>query len=165
MKLAGIIRESIVDGPGLRFVIFAQGCPHKCFGCHNPQTHDFEGGFFANTESILAEIKKNPLLSGVTFSGGEPFCQAKDFCILANKIKKLGLNVMAYTGYNFEDLMDQGSDENCWREFLNEIDILVDGKFESENTNLTLKFRGSQNQRIIDVPKSILNKKTEIAFE
>lgn len=159
MKLAGIVRESIVDGPGIRFVIFAQGCPHECPGCHNPDTHDFESGFEADAENLLAEIKKNPLLSGITFSGGEPFCQAKELADLAGKIKLMGLNIMAYSGYTFEELLNGSNDYNCWKMLLEATDILVDGKFEEENKNLMLRFRGSSNQRILDVAASIKNRK------
>lgn len=159
MKLAGIVRESIVDGPGIRFVVFAQGCPHKCPGCHNPDTHDFEGGFEADAEKLLAEIKKNPLLSGITFSGGEPFCQAKELAYLAGKIKLMGLTVMAYSGYTFEQLSKDSNDDNCWKMLLEATDILVDGRFEEENKNLLLRFRGSSNQRILDVAASLKSSK------
>lgn len=98
LRLAGVIRESIVDGPGWRFVVFAQGCPHHCEGCQNPQTHAFDGGYITNTENLLREIKKDPLLSGVTLSGGEPFCQAEPLAALARKVHALGLNVMTYSG-------------------------------------------------------------------
>lgn len=155
MKLAGIIRESIVDGPGIRFVIFSQGCPHRCFGCHNPDTHDFEGGFEAQPEKILAEIKKNPLLRGVTFSGGEPFCQAKEFSDLALKIKAEGLNIMTYTGYTFEHLIKNADECNFWKSLVENTDILVDGQFQEEYKDLTLKFRGSSNQRILDANNSL----------
>ncbi|MGB5824238.1 MAG: anaerobic ribonucleoside-triphosphate reductase activating protein [Proteocatella sp.] len=159
MKLAGIIRESIVDGPGIRFVIFSQGCPHGCKGCHNPDTHDFEGGFESDTATILTEIKKNPLLSGVTFSGGEPFCQAKEFSKLALEIKTMGLSIMTYSGYTFEQLLNDSNDDNCWKMLLEATDILVDGPFEEENKNLLLKFRGSSNQRVLDANKSTTDKK------
>lgn len=155
MKLAGIIRESIVDGPGIRFVIFSQGCPHRCFGCHNPDTHDFEGGFEVQPEKILTEIKKNPLLCGVTLSGGEPFCQAKEFSNLALQIKAEGLNIMTYTGYTFEHLIKNADESNFWKSLVENTDILVDGQFQEEYKDLTLKFRGSSNQRILDVNSSL----------
>lgn len=155
MKLAGIIRESIVDGPGLRFVIFAQGCPHRCKGCHNPDTHDSEGGFETDAETLMSEIRKNPLLAGVTFSGGEPFCQAEELAELALEIKAMGLGIMTYSGYTFEQLLNNSNNDNCWNRLLETTDILVDGRFEEENKNLLLKFRGSSNQRILDVKKSL----------
>ena len=155
LRLAGVIKESIVDGPGWRFVVFAQGCPHRCKGCQNPQTHDFEGGYETTVGNLIAEIKKNPLLKGVTFSGGEPFCQAKAFTQLAKKSHEMGLDVITYTGYTFEELTEQASDENGYIDLLKETDILVDGRFILEQRTLSLKFRGSTNQRVID-PKASL---------
>ena len=104
LRIAGIVRESIVDGEGLRFVIFGQGCPHRCPGCHNPQTHDFSGGTVVPFSRLLSEIRKNPLLKGVTFSGGEPFCQAEAFARLARQIRTLPgkLDLTVYSGYTFE---------------------------------------------------------------
>lgn len=155
MKLAGIIRESIVDGPGIRFVIFSQGCPHNCMGCHNPDTHNFDTGFKAENQKILAEIDKNPLLKGVTFSGGEPFCQAKEFADLARSIKSRGLDVVTYTGYTFEYIKNSFTINKDWAELLELTDILIDGPFVEDKKDLTLKFRGSQNQRILDIQKSL----------
>ena len=118
-----------------------------------------------DTEEILNEIKKDPLLLGVTFSGGEPFLQAKPFADLAKKIHKLGLNIITYTGYKFEDLISQMNRENSYEELLNNTDILVDGKFILEEKSLMLKFRGSKNQRVIDVKESLREKKViEINF-
>lgn len=155
LRLAGVIRESIVDGPGWRFVVFTQGCPHHCEGCQNPQTHAFDGGYITNTENLLREIKKDPLLSGVTLSGGEPFCQAESLAALARKVHALGLNVMTYSGWTFEQLFE-GRDKNSgWRELLDETDILVDGKFVLAQKSLSLLFRGSANQRLIDVKASL----------
>src|ERR1035437_4587591 len=104
LRLAGVVKESIVDGPGFRYVVFAQGCPHNCEGCHNPETHDFDGGFTAYPEKIINEIKNNSLISGLTLSGGEPFCQAAAFSALANMAKVKGISVITYTGYTFEEL-------------------------------------------------------------
>ena len=159
LRLSGIINESIVDGPGLRFVIFSQGCPHHCDGCHNPQTFDPNGGYEEDIDEILKKIKSNPLLQGVTFSGGEPFMQAKVFSELAEKIHAMNLNVMSYTGYLFEDLLKKTD----FKKLLQNVDILVDGPFIKEKKNLMLKFKGSENQRIIDVQKSLnFNKIIEI---
>lgn len=155
MKLAGIIRESIVDGPGIRFVIFSQGCPHNCRGCHNPDTHNFDTGFQAENQKILAEIDKNPLLKGVTFSGGEPFCQAKEFADLARSIKSRGLDIVTYTGYTFEYIKNSFTLNKDWSELLKLTDILIDGPFIEDKKDLTLKFRGSKNQRILDIKKSL----------
>ena len=127
IRLAGVIRESIVDGPGIRFVVFVQGCPHHCEGCHNPESHDFSGGYDCDPEKILAEIKKNPLLDGVTFSGGEPLCQAAALLPLAKEIKKLGLNLFIYTGSIFEDLLKEQNPDIM--ALLQQGDFLVDGPF------------------------------------
>ncbi len=155
LKIAGIIRESIVDGPGIRFVIFSQGCTHNCKGCHNPETHDIKLGYEISTSKVLEEIKKNPLLSGVTFSGGEPFLQPKGFSELAKEIHNLGLNIVTYTGYTIEQLICGFSTHPYWKELLLQTDTLVDGPFILEKKSLMLRFKGSENQRIIDPKKSI----------
>lgn len=159
LRIAGTVNDSIVDGPGIRLAIFTQGCPHRCKGCHNPQTHDFGGGEDVTLESLLEMIKGNPLLDGVTYSGGEPFCQAKQLYELGMEIKKLGMNIVTYTGYIFEYLTEQGSSENYYNELLSVTDWLVDGPFELDKRDILLKFRGSSNQRIIDVKKSLSEKK------
>lgn len=154
LRIAGIIKESIVDGPGIRLVVFAQGCKHNCPGCHNPETHSFEGGQTISIEEILAMVKKNPLLDGVTLSGGDPFEQAAAFAGLAREIGKARLNVVTYTGYTYEYLMKHAQVMDGWGELLDETDILIDGRFELEKKSLMLKFRGSKNQRIIDVRRT-----------
>lgn len=154
IKIAGIINESIVDGPGIRLVVFGQGCPHRCLGCHNPETHPFEGGNLIPMDDIIETVSKNPLLDGVTFSGGEPFSQAKVFAVLGEKLKNLGMNIMTYTGYTYEFLLEQGNENNGFKSLLDVTDILVDGKFEIQLKNLLLPFRGSENQRIIDMKKT-----------
>lgn len=162
VRLAGMIGESIVDGPGIRFVVFAQGCKHNCPGCHNPQTHSFTGGKLVSIDSIIDEIKKDPLLDGVTISGGEPFEQALALSELAHRVREMGLNVMTYTGYTFEELIEGSGQKEGWDKLLSETDILVDGPFEIDKKSLLLKFRGSQNQRIIDVKKSLDEKRPVI---
>jgi anaerobic ribonucleoside-triphosphate reductase activating protein len=164
IKVAGIINESIVDGPGIRMVIFAQGCNHKCKGCHNPNTHTFDGGQLVEVEKIISDIKKNPLLDGVTLSGGDPFEQAEIFSELAKEVKKIGKNVITYTGYTFEQLVTYSYERKGYKELLENTDMLVDGPFVLEEKSLMLKFRGSKNQRIIDVPNSIKNKKVSLAI-
>lgn len=154
LRLAGVIRESIVDGPGWRFVVFAQGCPHHCPGCQNPQTHDFAGGYDSNVGNLIAELRKNPLLSGVTLSGGDPFAQAEPFAVLAAEVHKLGLNVITYTGWTYEQIMDGLDSHAGWRDLLAETDVLVDGRFLLEEKSLAILFRGSRNQRTIDVKRS-----------
>lgn len=152
IRIAGIVRESIVDGPGIRFVIFSQGCPHHCAGCHNPNTHDFEGGYDCAIEKILVEIDKNPLLSGITFSGGEPMCQSEAFLALAEEIKKRKLDLAIYTGYTFEELEEIGKVKRpAVQSLLNLTDYLIDGKFVESERDLQLQFRGSKNQRFINM--------------
>ncbi len=155
IRMAGVVSESIVDGPGIRFTLFVQGCPHKCEGCHNPQTHDFSGGKDDDTDAILERILENPLLDGVTFSGGEPFCQAKPLADLAMKIKAAGLDVISYSGYTIEYLIKHSISENGYMELLNEIDYLIDGPFVLSLKSYEARFRGSTNQRIIDVKKTL----------
>ncbi len=154
LRIAGTVNDSIVDGDGIRFTIFTQGCPHHCEGCHNPQTHDFNGGKIISTDEILKKIKQNPLLDGVTFSGGEPFCQAHELALLGKQIKSLGLNLTVYTGYTFEKLYSE-RENNCWGELLYVTDILIDGPFIMNLKNWNIKFRGSSNQRYIDCQKSL----------
>lgn len=151
-RIAGIADDSIVDGPGLRLTVFVQGCPHRCPGCHNPQSHDFSGGTLADTEEILAQMRDNFLLDGVTLSGGEPFAQAEACTEIARGARAAGLNVWCYTGYWFEDLLE-GAGE--WRALLEAIDVLVDGPFVLGQRSLDLRFRGSSNQRVLDVPASL----------
>lgn len=152
LRIAGTVNDSIVDGEGIRFTIFTQGCPHNCKGCHNPQTHDFNGGEFVEIGVLLDKIKANPLLDGVTFSGGEPFCQAEILAKLGADIKSLGLDIITYTGYTFEELYNSRDD---WRKLLEVTDILIDGKFVLELKDWQTKFRGSSNQRYLDCKKSL----------
>ncbi|MDE5945732.1 MAG: anaerobic ribonucleoside-triphosphate reductase activating protein [Oscillospiraceae bacterium] len=154
LKIAGTVNDSIVDGPGFRFTVFVQGCPHRCKGCHNPQTHDFDGGRYIESEEIISKVKSNPLLDGVTFSGGEPFCQAEELSKLASEIKKLGMNIITYTGYDFEYLYENRS-KNGFGKLLEVTDILIDGKFIEELKDWKIKFRGSSNQRFLDCKNSL----------
>lgn len=152
IRVAGIVKESIVDGPGIRFVVFVQGCRHNCKGCHNPETHSYEGGTPITQEEILEQIKENPLLDGVTFSGGEPFDQAKELAELGEKIKDMGLHLITYTGYLYEKILI--SENKDWLRLLHTTDILIDGPFKITERTLEKRFRGSLNQRIIDVKKN-----------
>lgn len=154
IRLAGVVKESIVDGPGIRFTIFCQGCPHACPECHNPNTHDFNSGTDVEISKIINAINENPLLSGVTFSGGEPFCQPKAFLEIAKHIDKNKLNIMAYSGYTFEELEDMASRDEDLKELLGYLDYLVDGRFVKSKKDLSLPFRGSSNQRFIDLNKT-----------
>lgn len=145
--------DSIVDGEGLRAVVWTQGCPHGCPGCHNPQTHAFDGGTSVGSESILEQLKAHFYLDGVTFSGGEPMAQAAACGELAQAVHQLGMNVWCYTGYTWEALMEAQDPDQ--RMFLEQIDVLIDGPFLLAQKSLNLRFRGSANQRLIDVQASL----------
>lgn len=155
IRLAGIVRESIVDGPGIRLVVFCQGCPHGCRECHNAVTHDFNGGYDCSVDRILEVIDENPLLDGVTFSGGEPACQPAGFLSLARGVRARDLDIIMYSGYTFEELQSMARNNGELEELLQHVDILIDGRYEAENRDLTLAFRGSTNQRVIDVRASL----------
>lgn len=150
LRVAGIIEESIVDGPGLRFVLFLQGCHTHCKGCQNPQTWDFEGGTLVSAQDILDRIQCDPLVHGITFSGGEPFEQAGALVPLAAELKRRGYHLMAFSGYTFEQLLEKSG---C-RDLLTLLDLLVDGPFIEEQKSLELRFRGSRNQRILNMAAS-----------
>lgn len=152
IRMCGIEPESIVDGPGFRYVTFVQGCPHHCPGCHNPESHDPNGGFDMTTGEVFAEIKSNKHLRGVTFSGGEPFEQVPALLELARMIKAEGLTLMSYSGYTYDELVSRNDPETD--ELLGLLDILVDGRYVEKLRNLTLVFRGSENQRVIDMNKT-----------
>ena len=152
LNIAGVVGDSIVDGPGIRVAIFCQGCPHHCPGCHNPETWPFEGGTPMEEEALLHLVQSNPLARGVTFSGGEPFSQAKGFATLAKLLKDRGYEVASYSGYTFEELLEGTADQ---RALLSQLDVLIDGPFLLAVRSLELVFRGSRNQRILDVPKSL----------
>jgi len=151
LQLSGTVYDSIVDGPGLRYTIFVQGCPHACPGCQNPQTHPFTGGTEKSLGEIIKEIGEDPLLSGVTFSGGEPFCQAKPLSVLAQQLKKKGYDLVVYSGYTYERLRDMAQTREEIRTLLDLTDLLVDGPFILEQRDLDLLYRGSKNQRLIDL--------------
>lgn len=155
IRIAGVVNDSIVDGPGFRFTIFTQGCPHLCPGCHNPHTHDFTGGRDAETEEIVRQFSANILLSGITLSGGEPFCQAEACCDLARNAQKIGLNVWTYTGYTLEYLMANFDEHPEWKKLLSMTDVLVDGRFILEKRTLECPWRGSSNQRLLDAKASL----------
>jgi anaerobic ribonucleoside-triphosphate reductase activating protein len=152
LRICGIEPESIVDGKGFRYVVFTQGCPHRCPGCHNPQSHDFEAGKIVDISDLFLEICENPLLKGVTFSGGEPFCQPKPLVELAKMAHAKKLDITTFTGYTYEQLLEkQDPDINA---LLNQTDILIDGPFLEAQKDLTLVFRGSRNQRVLNLNKT-----------
>lgn len=155
VRLSGIAYESLVNGPGIRRVLFSQGCKHNCKECFNPDTHSFEGGKDYKLDDIINDIKNNPMLKGVTFSGGDPLEQAEKFAYIAKNVKESGLNIWSYTGYTFEYIIKNAKARKGWSEFIETIDVLVDGKFEPELKRDGLRFKGSENQRIIDVKESL----------
>jgi len=156
LDLSGIVSDSIVDGPGIRVTVFCQGCPHHCPGCHNPETWEFGCGTPMEEARILEIVKSNPLCRGVTFSGGEPFAQAEGYAKLAGLLKEAGYEVASYSGYTYEQLL---SGTKAQRQLLESIDVLIDGPFLQAEKSLELVFRGSRNQRILDVPKSLASGK------
>lgn len=153
IRIAGTVNDSIVDGPGLRYTVFTQGCPHHCPGCHNPETHDPAGGREEDTEALIARMKKNPLLSGLTLSGGDPLMQSVPCLELARAAHAAGLNVWVYTGFTWEALMREGNPDRM--ALLAETDVLVDGPFIQAQRSLELNYCGSGNQRLIDVQKTL----------
>ena len=158
MRIAGFVQDSIVDGPGLRFALFTQGCTHNCPGCQNPETHDLRGGRELSTSEIVAEMLKNPLTDGLTLSGGEPFLQAEGCAVIAKAARDAGLNVWCYSGYDYEEIIENPQ----WLELLKLCDVLVDGAFVQELKSYDSRWRGSSNQRLIDVKASL---ETGIAVE
>ena len=149
MRIANWISDSIVDGPGRRLTVFTQGCPHRCPGCHNPETWDPAGGREVPLEELEALLAGNPLLQGLTLSGGEPFLQAGDCASLARRARRRGLDVWTYTGYRYEDLAEAGRAD--WEALLAATDVLVDGPFLQAQKSYAALFRGSDNQRLIDL--------------
>ena len=149
IRLAGIVDESIVDGKGIRMTVFTQGCPHHCPGCHNPQTHDFSGGTEEDTDEIFDRFCENPLLRGITFSGGEPFCQPVPLKVLADRVHSIKKDVTIYTGWTYEQLLNMHDPDVD--ALLAVCDVLVDGPFVEALKDPDLLFRGSQNQRLIDM--------------
>ncbi|MCL2569247.1 MAG: anaerobic ribonucleoside-triphosphate reductase activating protein [Oscillospiraceae bacterium] len=147
MRIHHTMHDSIVDGPGLRYVVFTQGCPHRCPGCHNPATHDTDGGREMPVEDIIRDMLRNPLTDGLTLTGGEPFLQAEDCAKIARAAHEAGLNVWCYSGYTLEQLREIPEAEVL----LKEIDVLVDGPYLEAQRSLSLQWRGSENQRIIEL--------------
>ena len=157
--------DSVVDGTGIRTVIWTQGCAHHCPGCHNPETWSFDDGELVDVEDVIERIRELEGQDGITFSGGDPFYQPEACTILAKKIHKLGMNVWCYTGFTFEQLLNLGDTDKNIMDFLKNIDVLVDGPFIIAKHSYNIKFRGSTNQRIIDVKESLKKKKVVIAMK
>ncbi len=167
MKIAGFYDESISNGEGWRAVLFVSGCPHHCPGCHNSVTWDFNYGEDFNQEEVINKIVNNSILKGVTISGGEPLCMENIATVVEfiKKIKELkpNFNIWCYSGYTFEELLSRN--DSITNEALQVIDVLVDGKFMLEKKDSKIRFRGSSNQRIIDVKKSLALNKIVIYME
>ncbi len=155
IRLAGIEKMSVVDGPGIRLVFFVQGCPHRCAGCHNPAAQDFSGGKLYDIDDLLKIIAEQQHLDGITFSGGEPFSQASALAVLGKKIKETGGHIVTYSGFTFEEILQKTKVNQGWQRLLQVTDILIDGPFVQKRKNVLLAFRGSDNQRLIDVPRSL----------
>lgn len=153
INIAGFVEDSIVDGPGLRTTLFVQGCPHNCKGCHNAQTHAFGEGQDKTVEELYEMIKTSSSSKLVTFSGGEPFCQAEGLSLLGEKLKSDGFSIAVYSGYTFEQLIKANSPHI--NKLLSICDILIDGKFILEQKSLEVRFRGSKNQRILNLKESL----------
>ena len=162
IRLAGVVDESFTDGVGIRYTIFTQGCKHKCHNCQNPGTWDFKGGQLFDIDEIIESIKGNPLLDGITLSGGDPMYQTKEVLEIVQKIKSMtSLTIWLYTGFTYEDCL--GDKDKL--QILKYIDILVDGEYDESKRSLALQFRGSSNQRIIDVQKSLETGKVVIFID
>lgn len=156
MRIAGIIDESIVDGPGIRTTIFFQGCPHHCPGCHNPDTFDFKGGKEVTLDYIDSVLARNKYIDGVTLSGGDPLASIDSALSVAKLIKeKYHLNLWTFTGYTFQDLLKMGEKDSRILSFLTYVDVLVDGPFILSQRDISLRYRGSKNQSLINVQKSL----------
>ena len=160
-----LTKDSIVDGEGIRTVIWTQGCPHNCAGCHNPETHDFNAGYLIDIEKVKKSIEILEGQDGVTFSGGDPMLQPLPCSEIAKFCHLLGLNVWCYTGYSYEKLLEMSENNPDIMSFLKQIDVLVDGKFIKEEKSFDLKFKGSKNLRIIDVPISLLKKEVVLKYD
>ena len=152
MRIANTIQDSIVDGPGLRFTVFTQGCPHRCPGCHNPETHDPNGGEEVSVEALAERMGSNKATVGLTLSGGDPFMQAAECAQLAKIAHEQGKNVWAYTGFLYEKLLEEGDPDRL--ALLEQVDVLVDGPFVEKLKSYAALFRGSTNQRLIDMNKT-----------
>ncbi len=162
IRLAGIYHDSVVDGPGIRLVLFTQGCLMHCPGCQNPETWHLEGGKLFTIPEILAVISDHDYVDGVTFSGGEPFLQAQALSALGEAIREKGKNIVTYTGLTFEEIL-KNNDEG-WRHLLKVTDLLIDGPFKEDLKDLALPYRGSANQRLINVPQSLETGKVIIRY-
>jgi anaerobic ribonucleoside-triphosphate reductase activating protein len=154
INLYGLSDDSIVDGPGIRLAIFMQGCKHACQGCHNPAAQPFKRNTLITIDELWEKVEANPLLAGISLTGGEPFEQAEVLVALARRTREKGLTVWAYSGYLYEDLL-AGVPNNAAPQLLEQTDVLVDGPYVEMLRSLDLPWRGSSNQRVIDVAASL----------
>lgn len=154
IRIFGVANDSIVDGPGLRYSIYTQGCTHHCKGCHNEKSWDFNGGKTTTVGALIDDVMKNKLINNVTISGGDPFDQARPVAALVRELISHGYKIWAYSGYTFEELSDKAKSDCDVKTILDNIEVLVDGPFELEKKSLSLKWRGSSNQRVIDMVKT-----------
>lgn len=152
LRLSGLVSDSIVDGPGLRLAVFTQGCPHGCPGCHNPQSHDPAGGYDMDIAEIVEKVKKNPLLAGITLTGGEPLLQA-EACLALVRLLPPGLNVWLYSGWTYDEIMEKGDAQQS--ALVQACDVMVDGRFLLAERSLSLRYCGSRNQRLVDIKKTL----------
>ena len=150
--IAGAKKHSLVDGPGVRYTLFMQGCPHNCKGCHNPDTHDINKGKILDVKDVYNDIITTRYIDGVTISGGDPFFQPEALCELLKMLKEQGLSIWCYSGWRFEDLLLNKKQAKA----LKYVDVLVDGKFEEDKKSKECMFRGSTNQKIIDVQATLI---------
>ncbi len=162
---ADLQSDSIVDGPGLRTVIWTQGCSHHCKGCQNPQTWDFNGGGLVKVDDVLEAIDELECQTGITFSGGDPMYQVEACNRIAEYCKDKGYNIWVYTGFTYEEVLKLAEKNPTYIDFLSKIDVLVDGRFILEERDLSLLFRGSRNQRLIDMPKTLESGKVVLLNE
>ena len=159
VRIASVIDDSIVDGPGIRMTIFFQGCAHNCAGCFNPETWDFDKGHLCDIKKIYNAAMENPLLSGITLSGGDPIYQVSNALKLLELFENTNLDIICYTGFTIEELFEMEKNNKDLQAFLRKIDYLIDGKFDITKKDISLKFRGSSNQRIIDMKKTFKENK------
>lgn len=158
--------DSVVDGYGVRTVIWTQGCSHNCPFCQNPSTHSFTDGQDVELDEIFEELKGlKSTQDGITLSGGDPLFQIEPVLEIAKFAKSIDLNVWCYTGFTYDEILDMAKKNEKYIDFLEYVDVLVDGKFEIEKKNLNLLFRGSSNQRLIDMPKTLKTKKIVLLEE
>jgi anaerobic ribonucleoside-triphosphate reductase activating protein len=169
LRIAGIINESIVDGEGYRMAVFTQGCNHNCPGCQNPNTHDFNGGEEMEWQDIYNRYKEMPWLDGITLTGGDPFFQAKELTKLVKALKKDNVSIWAYTGFVFDEFLNFINDKSCDKRItkdmitlLKSLDVVVDGPFIENEKTLDEYYRGSKNQRLVDVKKTLKLNKVEL---